>query len=177
MQSMTDVERQAWGIFFKVLRAWKEAKAEGATDAGRTLAFARSVLYDPSKPNTPMSGAWQPGRDDYIVVDVGMENMAVRWVYRSHSVAVMRYAWGWECPRLELTSNGVYSEATRTRLCAAMRVTQGWEIHAKKEGQRRTWYVSSVYMPFPATKADFSSCKEKGYIVEFQDGMTLPAPF
>ena len=165
MQTMTSLEREAWGIFFKVFQAMRTGYMEGKTpDARREACLSLSGKYD-------------LGRSDKIKGTVTLDGASLAWVYQEHTIASLEYRWAEKFPVLVLASGGQYTEATRTRLCAALKITNGWTIHARKEGQRRQWYLTSDYLPFPTTKEKLAEYKEKQYIKTFSEGMTIPISF
>ena len=174
MQTMTSLEREAWGIFFKVFQAMDMAR-RGVDDAVCTEAFTRAILY--SSIDKLGYGKWRLGRDDELVCEAHATDAQLEWRYQHRTIALLTYHWKLESPLLVVYSGGQYTEATRTRLCAALKITNGWTIYARKEGQRRQWYLTSDYLPFPTTKEKLAEYKEKQYIKTFSEGMTIPISF
>lgn len=181
MQTMTSLEREAWGIFFKVFQAMRKASLERKTTEDKVLSFICSELFYTNNPRLssgmPAAATWELGRYDKIVCEVYSHTVQLKWFYQYGIVANLFYDWGKDHPSLTVYSGNQYTEATRTRLCAALKITNGWTIHARKEGQRRQWYLTSDYLPFPTTKEKLAEYKEKQYIKTFSEGMPIPIAF
>ena len=165
-RSVDEVSRDAWRVLFNALEAVKGTVENMPFEDRRTWYLRKSYKV----PDIATLSEY-----DNIVASTGATLVRATWFYNYHPIIEMEHRWHSSSPVLTLSSNGNRDEMTRKRLNAALRLTNGWEIYARKERGRTVWYVSSRYAPFPRSKKGLTEAIGKGHIKEFNDDDTFYA--